>query len=288
MEQISIGNIFRLLAKNAKTLVMVCVATAVVSFGISFVLKEKYKSEAVVYPINMYQTSEESTTEQLLQYFHSEDVKYQIAKELDLFGRYGIDTVNEKGGRALFGYMIQDNFKVSPTLYESIELSVTDTDPVMARKLCSRWIALTNELIRESKQFTQRQYVVNARSIISKEQRELDSMSNEIKKLRGEFKGNESEKEANAKDASVKGNSDVYVLKGRIKSTLKSMVDIKEQLYKFMLDSEGKVDFILPVTKPTLSDKRSYPVRWIIVLVSTLSAAFFTSLIIVIRNRVRG
>lgn len=98
MDNFNSLNIFKLLIRNIKTLAITVVLAGALAFAGTFAIKEKFKSIAVVYPINMYETSEESTSEQLLQYFYSEDVKYQLAKEFELFKRYGIDTVNEKGG----------------------------------------------------------------------------------------------------------------------------------------------------------------------------------------------
>jgi len=303
MDNFNSLNIFKLLIRNIKTLAITVVLAGALAFAGTFAIKEKFKSIAVVYPINMYETSEESTSEQLLQYFYSEDVKYQLAKEFELFKRYGIDTVNEKGGRALFNYMYADNFKFSPTLYESIELSVTDTDPVMAQKMNARLIKLTNLLIRSNKQYTMKQYVVNAKAIIKSEEKELDSLSKEIKKIREEYNIVDEEKQAKelAKDIAkgsslsedrakqAKGirqkGSDLSVLKGRIRTTLKSMVDIKEQSYKYLLDSQGEVDFVLYVSNPTLPDKRCYPIRSVIVILAALSAALLTTIIIVIRNK---
>lgn len=306
MDNFNSLNIFNLILKNIKTLIVVVVITAGLSFAGSFALQEKFKSEAVVYPINMYETSEESNTEQLMQYFLSDDVKEQLAKEFDLYKRYGIDTVTEEGGRALFNYLYRENFKASPTLYESIELAVTDPDPKMARKMNAQWIKLTNLLIRTNKQYTMKQYVVNANAIIKGEQRELDSLSTEIKKIRSEYNIVDEEKqskelgkeiakggalneklEKQAKGLRERG-SDLGVLKGRIKTTLKAMVEIKEQSYKYLLDSQGEVDFVLYVSNPNLPDKKSYPVRSVIVLMSCFSTALLTVIIVMIRNRKRG
>jgi len=305
MDNFNSLNILKIVFKNIKILTGVVIAAAVLSFLGSFLLKDKYKSVSVVYPINMYQNSEESTSEQLLQYFLSEDVKNQLAKEFDLYGKYGVDTLTEKGGKALFNYVFMENFKISPTLYESIEISVTDGDPVLAQKLNARMIVLTNLLIRVNKQKTMAQYVVNADRIIGSEQKELDSISDQIKDFRVQYdivdekaqakalgkelaKGSGlSDKLRNQADGIKLKGDRVDVLKGRIKSTLKAMVDLKEQKYKYLLDSQGEIDFVLYVSNASLPDKRSYPVRWIIVMLSSLTAAIFTTVIILIRNRVK-
>jgi uncharacterized protein involved in exopolysaccharide biosynthesis len=306
MDNFNSLNILQIISKNIKTLIMVVVVASVLSFLGSFLLKDKYKSVSVVYPINMYQNSEESTSEQLLQYFLSEDVKNQLAKEFDLYGRYGVDTINEKGGRALFNYVFQENFKVSPTLYESIEISVADTDPAMAQKLNARMIELTNLLIRVNKQKTMKQYVVNADRIIGSEQRELDSIADQIKQIRVDHDLVDEKIQAKAlgkelaKGSGLNANltkqaqglkekgPKMDVLKGRMKSTLKAMVDLKEQKYKYLLDSQGEIDFVLYVSNASLPDKRSYPVRFVIVLLSAFTAALFTTIVILIRNRAKS
>jgi capsule polysaccharide export protein KpsE/RkpR len=303
MDSLNSLNILEIISKRIKTLALLVIAAAVISFGVSFLLKEKYKSTAVVYPVNMYQNSDESNSEQLLQYLLSEDVKNKLAKEFNLYGRYGIDTLTAKGGKALFSYMYQENFSISPTLYESIEISVKDEDPFMAKKMNERLIQLTNQLIQYNKTTVINQYLNNAKHVLKASEAEMDSLSKMISSIRKEYNivdessqgkylskeiakgGNLSESLQKQATGIKEKSAELKILNGKIKSALGAYTEMKTQYDKYLMDAQGNIDFILYVSKPNLPDKRCYPVRWIIVLVSSLSAFLLGTVIIIIQNR---
>ena len=85
MENLNTLNILKTIIKNRFRFLIIMFGAAVISFGASFLIKDKYKSEAVIYPVNLFPNSEESSSEQLLQYLLSEDVKYKLAKDFKLF-----------------------------------------------------------------------------------------------------------------------------------------------------------------------------------------------------------
>ncbi|MBA3662754.1 MAG: hypothetical protein H0W61_00910 [Bacteroidetes bacterium] len=302
MDSLNSLNIVAVISKRIKTLAVLVFAAAVISFGFSFLLKEKYKSTAVVYPVNMYQNSEESNSEQLLQYLLSEDVKDELAREFNLYEKYGIDTVSRKGGRALFSYVYQENVSISPTLYESIEIAVKDGDPAFAQKLNARLIVLTNQLIQRNKMHVIQQYLGNARTVLKATDHEMDSLDNEIKKIKNEYniidgkqqakylskeaiKGNLSETQLKQSQGLKKNGEALKILSGKIKANLRGYGEMKVAYDKYLMDAQGNVDFILYVSKPSLPDKRCYPVRWIIVLVSSMSALLLGIVVILIKNR---
>lgn len=303
MDNLNSLRVWGVIFKKYKSLVLLVLCAAVISFAASFLLKEKYKSQAVVYPVNMFQNSEESNSEQLLQYLLSEDIKNQLALEFDLYKRYGIDTLTQNGGRALFSYMYQDHFSISPTLYESIEVSVKDEDPQMAKKMNVRLLALSNQLIQNNKTYIVKQYLNNARNVLKASDSELDSLDARIRKIKNEYNIVDEQQQAKylSKELSGGGNlseaklkqfaglkekgSELKILNGKIKSTLISYGEMKKTYDKFLLDAQGNVDFILYVSRPTLPDKRCYPVRWLIVTVSAFSALLLGIIIILIKNR---
>lgn len=303
MDKFNSVSLMTTVSKRYKSLLVLVLSAAVISFVISFFLKEKYKSKAVVYPVNLYQHSEESNSEQLLQYLMSEEVKNQLAKEFNLYSRYHIDTVSQTGGKALFGYVFQENFSISPTLYESIDISVKDEDPRMACKLNARLIAITNELIQHIKQTIVKQYMVNARMVINNSNTELDSLDKAVRKIKTEYNivdekhqgrylskelmkgGALSETHMKQSQGLKEKGTELKILNGKIKSSLRSYSDMKIIYDKYALDAQGNVDYIMFVSKPTLPDKRCYPIRWIIVLTSSMSALLLGIAVILIKNR---
>jgi hypothetical protein len=303
MNNFSTLQIFALLRKYWKLLLLTSIVSAIVSYASTFLLKDKYKSVAVVYPLNLFPTSDESQTEQLLQYFYSEDIKFQLAKDLDLFGRYKIDTNQIKEGRNLFNFMYSQNVSISPTLYQSIEITVKDEDPKFAQKLNLLLIQKTNNFIKENKVNSVKQYYVNTIKVLQHQSEELDTINNQIKNIKqnydivdeaqlGKYLSKElvankvlSEKQSKQSDALKKHASELKILNGKIKSTLKSYEKIKIKSDDYLIDALGNIDFISYVTSPTLTDKRIYPVRSIIVLVSVLSSILFSIVLIIFFNR---
>ena len=303
MENLDTLNIVKTIVKNRKMIFLIMIAAAVISFGSSFLIKEKFKSVSVVYPVNLFQNSEESATEQLLQYFMSEDVKFKLAKEYNLFTRYGVDTINSKGGKALFDFMFMENVKVSPTIYESIEITVKDEDPLFAQKLNAALVSKTNDLVKETKRKIVYQYLENTKKVIDIQSKELDSLSKSILKIKTDYNIIDEKDQSKylskqlstganlnedgklqAKGLKEKG-TELKILDGRIKSTLKSYTKIKIKNDSYLLDVTGDMDFYQYVSKPNLADKKCSPIRWIFVAVSTLSAFFMTLVFFLYKSR---
>jgi hypothetical protein len=303
MEKFDSLNIIKTIFKNKKVFVLVVIGAAVLSYGASFLIKEKFKSNSVVYPVNLFRNSEESPSEQLLQYFLSEDVKLKIAKDFNLFSRYGVDTLSTKGGKALFDFMYMENVLISPTIYESIDITIKDEDPAFAQKLNAALVLNTNQLIKESKRNIVNQYLANTKKVIDIQSKELDSLSRSILKIKTDYNildekdqskylskqlSTGSSLNENAQ-LTVKGikekGTELKVLDGRIKSTLKSYTQIKIKNDAYLLDVSGDMDFYVFVSKPNLQDKKCTPIRWIIVMISSLSAFLMTLVFFLYKNR---
>jgi capsular polysaccharide biosynthesis protein len=141
--------ILRLLYAKRKQIVIVTGLAALLAilFSSSFFIKPKFKSTAVVYPSNIAPYSEESPTEQLMQFLSSSDIRKELNKKYDLAKHYGLDTSAEKFN-SYYGFMFDENFKFSQTRFESIQIEVFDTDPAMAQKLAKGLLDAVNGKIR--------------------------------------------------------------------------------------------------------------------------------------------
>lgn len=303
MEKFDSLNIIKTIFKNKKVFVLVVIGAAVLSYGASFLIKEKFKSNSVVYPVNLFRNSEESPSEQLLQYFLSEDVKLKIAKDFNLFSRYGVDTLSTKGGKALFDFMFMENVLISPTIYESIDITIKDEDPAFAQKLNAALVLNTNQLIKETKRKIVNQYLENTKKVIEIQSKELDSLSTSILKIKTEYNILDEKDQAKylskqlstasslneSAQLTVKGikekGTELKVLDGRVKSTLKSYTQIKIKNDAYLLDVSGDMDFYVYVSKPNLQDKKCTPIRWVIVMISSLSAFLMTLVFFLYKNR---
>lgn len=263
---------------------------AAVTGAATYMITPLYKSVSVVAPVNLYPTSDESTTEQLIQYFTSSDVKMQLAEKYKLFEYWGIDTLTDKNGRALFDYYYKDYISISPTMLESVEIIVKDHDRFKAQEINGGILALTNEHIKNNKKYILYQYINNAAKTIKQQNATIDSImkvaasnniyidaNGETKEAKGDEKGNAKKlKKLKQKEFSEK-----------VKGVAKSFGRIVYKRDKFYMDYAGDLTFFSIISHPTLTDKRCYPVRSMFIIVASLSTFVFCIVVISIRYRMR-
>jgi LPS O-antigen subunit length determinant protein (WzzB/FepE family) len=302
MENFNTKDILPILVKNKVRILIVTLLAAVVSVVISFMLKPKFKSYAVVFPVNLSPSSEESNTEQLLQYFYSEEVKHAVAKKFDLYTHYEVDTTTN-GHEAMFDLYFKGNVNISPTLYESIEIVVKDESPAMARDIAQAMIDETNNHIMSIKKERLMEYYKNMELALNSQDRKVDSLSNSIVDL--QKKNNIYDVGSQARYIS-KSLADNKTLSEDLKTTLEGLKtkssELKELYFKldgqlntrnyfrdqqdkYIVDYLSKISYTNVVSKPSLPDKKFFPVRWLIVTISTLSAFALASLFFILSNK---
>ncbi len=302
MENFNTKDIIAILLKNKKGIIIVMIVAAIASSVASFLLKPKFKSVAVVYPVNLSPTSEESNTEQLMQYFTSEEVMEAVAKKFDLYGHYSLNT-SEEGYKSLFKFYYAENVKISPTLYESIEIEVKDESPKMAQDIAQGLIDATNDLVYGLKRERLAEYIANTSKALNNEFKSVDSINAKLTELRvkyniiditsqGKYLSKKSisdkalnESEKNLWEGLKTKNTEMEKLSNFFNGQMKTVNEISNQQDKYLLDYNSRISFTNVVSKPTLPDKKCFPVRWIIVSLSTLSAFALACLFFILTNK---
>lgn len=295
MKNFKTQEIIDVLLKNKNSIILATIIAGACAYAASFLIKPKYKSIAVVYPLNLTPGSEESNTEQLIQYFNSEEIKYAVAEQFDLYSHYKIDRKDPLVKNYL-GLMYKENVSVSPTLYESINLEVLDTDPVMAQKLNYAIIKRTDSLIMAIKRKNISDYISNYQNQLTKTEHVIDSLLKCEQNLRKTYKimDHRAMSKAVAK-LLVKGDKlsaiQDTILTGlfikypelteiyRRMETEKGIREfLKKELDKNKLDYNSKLSFCNVVSSPSLPDKKASPVRLVIVISAMLSVFALASI----------
>lgn len=302
MENFNTKDIIAVLLKNKKAIIIVTFLAIVASVVASFVIKPKFKSTAVVFPVNLSPSSEESNTEQLLQYFNSEEVKNRVAKNFDLYKHYDIDP-NYKEAKSLFDFYFKSNVSISPTLYESIEITVRDESPEMAQKVAQGMIDETNKFIMELKRERLGEYIKNSQKAINRESKNIDSINYQINELRTKYEIIDIESQAKylskkmyndkplteSQKITYEGiktkNVEINKLWTLFTGQAKTINDFIDQYDRYLFDYNSEISFTNVVSKPNLPDKKYFPVRWIIVTISTLSAFALACLYFILTNK---
>jgi uncharacterized protein involved in exopolysaccharide biosynthesis len=302
VENFNTKEIIAIVLKNKKAIIIVTLLAAIASTVVSFMLKPKFKSYAVVFPVNLSPSSEESNTEQLLQFFYSEEVKTAVAKKLDLYTHYEIDP-NSNGAKSLFDLYFKGNVSISPTLYESIEIIVKDESPKMAQDITQAMIDETNKFIMETKRERLSEYLYNTFSAINRQSHEIDSINYQINELRAKYDiidvaaqakylskklySDKSLSEANklTYEGLKTKNVELTKLWSMNNGQAKTLNDFLDQKDKYLFDYNSKISFTNVVSKPTLPDKKFFPVRWLIVTISTVSVLALAALFFILSNK---
>jgi len=166
--------ILKRLYKKRKHILAAIAITAVVSYGACFFLKPSYRSTAFVYPANLAVYGEESQTEQLLQFFHSSEIRQYLLKKYNLCAHYSIDTT-KKIYLFAFDEVYDKKISITQTKYESIEIKVEDTDPDTANMLAAGVVEAVNWLIEKEHREKYMETVKNSRVYLEFKKHEVDS-----------------------------------------------------------------------------------------------------------------
>ena len=306
-------NLLEIIWKWKKHLIMVAICAIVLSifFSSAIFIKPKYKSTARVYPSNnIYVFSEESQSEQLLEIISALDIKLRIIDAFNLSEVYKINKQDPLYLTSMLGEF-NDNVKFNKTEFETIEIQVSDTDPKRASEMCDSVITFLDDKVRSLHRLKYEEVVKIAKNDYTILSHEIDSVEERLNFLRKEYQI--VDYKAQAREI-TKGM--VKVLAGQKKSTAggkelekwmnnfidkggefslldqqqKLLViqrsDLKKILDAAISDASKKIVYGLTVQSPVPADKKSYPTRSIIVLISTLAAIFVALLaILLIENK---
>ncbi|MDF2448871.1 MAG: uncharacterized protein K0R26_1375 [Bacteroidota bacterium] len=303
MENFNTKDILRLILPHWRKLVVVGILAVLAGFIISspLVIKPLYKSYAVVYPVNLSPSSEESNTEQLLQWFNSEEVKRAVEKRFHLKEHYKIDSTDEKS-ETYFNLRYKELVSINATLYESIEISVKDQSKELARNIVQGIIEETNKLISSVKKQRLREYIHTNEQELKISGAKIDSLKYLINTIRKTYnimdfqyqskyiakeisKGSKlSELNARTAEGLSLQRTELERLREVMTSQIFTYNELRTNIDKYHLDVANDISYTNVVSKPTLPDSKCYPIRSLIVAIITLSSLLIACIIIVFLN----
>ncbi len=308
-------NVLYFIYKWRKELGIVCVVAFFVSGIVSFTLKERYKSTVILFPATTNSISkliysrqddilkfgEEEEGEQMLQILGSDQIRTRICEKYHLMHHYGIDSASKFKQTALFNEF-QNNIAFKRTEFRSVKIEVLDVDPQLACVIANDIAALYDS----TKIRIQKDRLGKALDIVKTEYNEknryVNKLIDSIKILNsfGMF-DYESQSEVTSEQYAIaiaKGdNRAIQSLEEKFKiismygSAYVSLRDKLEMQQKQLnslqtIYEETKTDaeqimpqkFVVSMAYP--AEKKSYPIRWIIVLVATVSSLILGVLVI--------
>lgn len=284
---------------------IIAIVLSAIFSGPTFI-KPKYKSTARIYPTNIWVLSDESETEQMLEIVNSKDIKLKMFDALALDEVYGIS----KEDPHYLTYMLDiysKNVSVSKTEYETVEIKVLDYLPERAKDMCDSIIHFYNRKVRQMHKAKDHEMVEISQKGLAKKYVELDTLMAKLDVVRKEYgildfkdqvpeitrgymaalaagRGNSVDTKEIKKlynNLSEKGTK-VALLESRFDYVLGAIDSLTTQYEVYLNEYEKDITYAHVVEYPVVADKKSYPVRWIIVAFSLVSAIFLALLVFLV------
>ena len=281
--------------------ILILSVTLSVVFSEPVFIKPKYKSFAVIYPANIAPYSDENNTEQMLQLLKSDDLLLSIVKKFNLNLEYGIDTNDRYYRTKVIGRLARD-LNIRKTEYESVLIEVYDQNAVQASEMTEEIINLMNLKARQLQREKTAEVVKINFDQMAYKRRQIDSVENRLQYFRKEYNildYNIQVKEyskgyvKNVSSGRGKANNEVSQTLENLKlyggefrflnSYLLSLIEsyniLKDDYDKSISDLNKELTYANVVTQPVPADRKSYPVRWLIVTITSVSALLLSLLL---------
>ncbi len=285
-------------------IIIITVAAALCGaiFSGSAFITPLFKSVAVAYPANISPYSDESETEQMLEIINSTSIMDAIVEKYDLWNDYKIDR-NDQFARTYMINEYRSKIKIAKTPYEAVSITVMDKDPETACGIARDILNFYDEKVHtlhkqkvgEVVAMYERQLREKQHDIDSLKQRytdicttygisDISSQSREITKsmLGGSAKA--SEMQANME----KFGAEIIDLQTKIAAEGNTYVSIKVDYEQNLRFYNSDLTYSNIITEPFPSDKKAFPVRWVVVALSAMGALLLSIVVaFIIENRKR-
>lgn len=313
-------NLILFLFSYRKPLIIISIIAAVFSSIVSLMIQEKYLSTVILFPaatnsiskslmsedfsgkqdINAF--GEEEEAEQLLQILNSDDISGYIREKYNLMHHYGIDP-NDKYALTQTVKEYQDNVTFKRTEFNSVRIDVMDhnkdTAALIANDIADRLDSVRTRMqherariglvVIEQEYLKMQDYMKSMDdSLTSIRKKGLHDFEVEIEQLTKAYyealaKGNNSlVKDLEAKLAIFAEYGSTYLsLTENLEFEREQLALLRAKYEETKADATAALTTKFVVNKAYASEKKAYPIRWLIVVVSTFSAFLISVLTII-------
>jgi hypothetical protein len=308
-----------------KPLLLIGAAAFVVSTIVSFLIPERYKSTVVMFPATTSSLSkallsenpsakqdvllfgQEEEAEQMLQILNSDEIRDRICKRFKLMQHYHIDTTDRYKRTRLYDEY-QSNITFKRTEFMSVKVEVLDINPDTAARIAN----VVTQLLDSTTTRMQRERASKAFQIVKAEYlsklQDVKTIGDSMLKLneKGMYdyesqssvtseqyaiaisKGDERAIKSLEQKLKVISEYGSAYLSVRDNLTLqtKQLNMLKNKYEEAKVDAEQEIPHKFIVNNAFPAERKSYPVRWIIIAGSTFSSILIAVICIIILDSI--
>jgi capsular polysaccharide biosynthesis protein len=294
-------------------------------FSSPWFITPKFKSTVIMFPASSSSISksllneqslkgqditafgEDDQAEQLLQILNSNSIRDRIMRKFDLMRHYDIDSTSDVRYSNLFKEY-DDNITFRRTEFMAVQISVYDKDPQMAADIANTIASLLDS----AKNDIMRQRSVKGFKVVEAEYNSMQAEKDKIvdslitlgslgvndveyqsQVLNQQFaiaimNGNRSAQAALQKKLDVLGKyGGIYMaLKNSLEFKTEQLILLETKYKQAKVDAEENLPQKFIVSDAYKAERKSYPMRWLIILVSTVSALFMSIIVIMVMEKI--
>lgn len=324
--ELNFTEVLKIILKHWKILTFTSIIGGVIAFIVCLIVPQKFKSTVTVFPANLGGVSqiltdakgggnkdymafgEENELEQLQQILHSNEIRDQIASEFQLLDHYKIDT-DSKYPKTQLNNKFKKNVSIKKTRFQSIDIEVYDTDPLMAADIANRIADLADTVYKNiQSDRTQEALKIVERELESAKAyvQQIEDSLNKIRLMginnyRAEaevYNAAYAEALAAGKNSGLKalekkietlskyGGASLSLL-GELELEQKRVSLLKDKLLAAQVNAEQTISIKYIVNKATPSEKKSFPIIWVTVFLSWLLTLVMGMFAVVLTKRTK-
>ena len=308
--------LLKMCKKHIRGLSFLLFLTIVISSLISvYCIEPKFQSSVIIYPTTTNSVSqallvdhnpyrkdvlefgEEEEAEQLLQVLNSDEMRDSIIMRFNLYHHYDVKQ-DDEFPKTTVNTMYSKLVSIKKTKFNSIEIIVLDKDPIMASNIANEYLTLMDVVISRirKKRSQQALTILESRKKLLYKQRNLiqdsvqDYRSNgiisvgtQVERLTEQYaialaannlNGARRIKEELNHLAQHAGAHDMLLRKSYAIENELSKIEFESD--RVLIDTNYALENKFIINKAYPADKKSYPVRWLIVISSLISVFVFS------------
>jgi len=294
--------------KKRYILLAVGFVTAVASIIISIMITPMFKASVIMFPAssasiskellvqnysgrqNVHGFGEEEQAEQLLQVLNSEPIRTRIVEKYNLMEHYEIDPEGKYPMTELYEqYTSNINFRL--TEYMSVEISVMDREPDLAAQIANDISDLVDTVYNHMK----KERAQEAFRLVEREFREAElnliALNDSLELLSNDL----SKKVRTTGDATnnlIKAfseNGAMYIsMLNLVRNEAQIVAGLSLRYKEARLESEQNLPYKFVVESAFSPEKKAYPNKSLIVIVSTFAALLLSLIVLIVIDNIKA
>lgn len=306
------SNLYVFLYRYKKPIIVIILISSILSIIASAFITDKFLSNAVIYPANTSSVrsllsdqgnqesftdfGEEEKSEQLLEILKSDKVRSKILTRFNLMDHYKINETSTNTPNHDLNEIYDDNISFKKNKNMAVEISVLDHNNDTAALIAKELLTVLDEVVNDIRKVRAVQGYQVVKTKYDMLASEIQVMEDSLNKIMRKGIINipaQSEVYSNSYAEAIRlGNSSAAAklkeelnllsqdgvqfisLTEKLENERLKLSSLKGKYEEAKADAEESIQNFFVVTSPSVAEKKTYPIRWLIVSVSVIGSLF--------------